>query len=288
MPAQRRSLPRPLPVRADRGRSHAGERGSWGSRGHSIPPSNRSWTCSGSTADRIAVDPRGLPGRSRGPMRPSCVGSGGGRCASSCRGCPSTSAASKDTLDARRRRLPPEVQRAAELGRSWFFMGSDPGAPEDASPRRRHLGSGEAPGGGGPRPEDRSRPPSPFGQTRGAGAGRRAHRGSARGPVPSRVAAVVVWAPSGTDADALTQGLRLNGRGPRRPRGVCATGGGDPRGQTSGGSGRWSGADAPDRQRRPRRLRDIRPSWEPLAEGRPRRPLQGQPSAPERSRAVSL
>jgi len=104
-----------------------------------------------------------------------------------------------------------------------------------------------------------------------------------RGPVPSRVAAVVVWAPSGTDADALTKAFVLNG-----PRAAAAVAG-RVRYEAavilaegiSGGYGK--SAAGPMRRIGKSDGRDVYATpglaWEPLADPGPRT-LQGAPRRP--------
>lgn len=108
------------------------------------------------------------------------------------------------------------VRRAQlELGRSWYFIGSDPRGPGTRFPIA--VAAPTSPGvepiaGAVLVPEGSVATSSPLGQTRAAGKQLVGHIVDPRkGPVPLRVAVVVVWAPSGTDADALTKAFVLNG-----------------------------------------------------------------------------
>ena len=108
------------------------------------------------------------------------------------------------------------VRRAQlELGRSWYFLGSD---QTDSRQRfRLAVAAPFRPGEEGIAgtvlvPEGSVATSSPLGQTRGAGTELVGHIvDPERGPVRSPVLAAVVWAPSGTDADALTKAFVLRG-----------------------------------------------------------------------------
>jgi thiamine biosynthesis lipoprotein len=179
------------------------------------------------------------------------------------------------------------VRRAQlELGRSWYFIGSDPTEPGGlfrlavAAPQP----AGEERLAGAVRvPEGSVATSSPFGQTRGAGGRLVGHIvDPRRGAVPSPVLAVVVWAPSGTDADALTKAFVLNG--PQAAQALA----GHARFEAAliladGASAGAAGKTAPMRRIGRSGGRDVYAtpglSWEPLAEVGPRDP-QEAPSRP--------
>jgi thiamine biosynthesis lipoprotein len=179
------------------------------------------------------------------------------------------------------------VRRAQlELGRSWFFIGSDPEGPGRRFPLM--VAAPSRPGkeqiaGAVLVSEGSVATSSPLGQTRPRGGGIVGHIVDPRkGAVRPRVAAVVVWAPTGTDADALTKAFVL--KGPQAAEGLE----GHARYEAAviladGVSGGGAGKTGPMRRIGKSRGRDVYATpglvWIPVADSDP----QGGEAAPKTS-----